>query len=841
MRLFTSCFAFNRKCSLILTFSIMSDSRTEVRRFCKQIENIVTNPKGQHELQQALRDVNCLTLDLDLTAEVKLFQFSDIATAKCVFRQTFYCPFGCFLMNILSFDWIRLYFKYEEIKQNFDNYFLKANNSGTFIILSKCLADSRAGVKQNKCVKLLEEFLQRRCLDPVIVQYCKASIQSEEQFIVDKFIGALVSFPDQAANVLQTQNSDLFLPQQYIPLIGQTILASLEHACDRIRKGQDVSLQFVGQLCAKLSLSGFAELLWRTLMSRMMLEVQRDFIWSRVCERLITGIPDRGLDIVLRTVLRIIPWYGFVDKFLGDCILTKHRVEYLMCTKMLLLQYTDKSLVVHNILGYLASSHTRQPLLIKTMKGLLRVWGDGSALRHTSGEQHLYITKALLICCNHLAERDAQTHKDELLQLLLPGVQCHLGMSDHDTRCLGMLVAKTITQMIDPKGPRLDYELDENNESVKSLLTETTTPADPAITGCTHDDDLEPYDMSNDVKVTKVKRPKYLRDCMEGLICADDTERVDTCLEAAEGLIRALPDGLTEVCEKFAKILLHLSEKSSNLHFTKHRFSAMVALTVNAPVQSSKYLTYQFYERNYNLRQRMDILEVLAASAQELSHPSQSVPKPYSKDSALTPGPTQAPTPEDWHSVVQKRIESKTRRFVKGPSRPGPAPKINKFAGVAGQFFYPLMKHYDRRENTFDLIGEDSLILGRLIYTLGVIMYCAVNTMEAKRMGATLLEYVLVLRFHTDRIVCHAILFAVSMVILSVPAHVLLSDLQGEVMEMKSWLEDVAEKGIDKESRKLAVQCLMLMENVIRKNLEILFRTHLSLFERTPELFFVKR
>lgn len=30
------------------------------------------------------------------------------------------------------------------------------------------------------------------------------------------------------------------------------------------------------------------------------------------------------------------------------------------------------------------------------------------------------------------------------------------------------------------------------------------------------DDDLEPYDMSNDVKVTKVKRPKYLRDCMEG-------------------------------------------------------------------------------------------------------------------------------------------------------------------------------------------------------------------------------------------------------------------------------------------------------------------------------------
>lgn len=823
----------------------MSDSRQEVRRFCKQIENTITNPKGEYELLQALTDINCLSLDLDSTDKIESFQFSDLHTAKRIFKQTFYCHIGYIIINILSLDWIQVYFKNGEIKKNFDDYFLKTKNSGAFVTLARCLAESRAGVKQNKCVRLLEDLLQRRCLDHIVVEYGHSNIQSEEQFIVDEFITALVSFPDKAANVLQTQNSDVFLPQQYIPLLGYTILTSLEHACGRIRKGQDVSLQFVGQLCAKLSLSGFAELLWRTLMSRMMTEVQRDFIWSRVCERLITGIPDRGLDIVLSTVLRIIPWYGIVDKLLGDCILTKHRVEYLMCTKMLLLQYTDKVNVVHNILGYFATSHTRRHLLIKTMKEMLRVWGDGSALRHTSGEQHRYITTAVLICCHHLTERDTPAHKDELLRLLMPGVQCHLGMSDHNTRSLGMVVAKTVTKVIDPHGPKLEYELDETDEYVSSLLSDTAIPEDPAITECTQevermemvqddiniemsadqpqqqsdldsDDDLEPYDMSNDVKVTKVKRPKYLRDCMEGLICAGDPERVDTCLEAAEGLIRALPDGLAEVCEEFTKILLHLSDKSSNPNFTKHRFSAMVALTVNTPVQCAKYLTHQFYERNYNLRQRMDILEVLATSAQELSQPNQSVPKPSNEIVASS----STPDPEDWHSVVQRRIESKTRRFVKGPSRPVPAPQINRFAGVAGQFFYPLMKNYDRRENTFDLIGEDSLVLGRLVYTLGVIMYCAVNTMEAKKMGATLLEYVWVLRLHTDRMVCHAILFAVSMVMLSVPAHILLSDLQTEVMEMKNWLEDVVEKSIDKESRKLAVQCLMLMENVIRKEFQ---------------------
>ena len=31
------------------------------------------------------------------------------------------------------------------------------------------------------------------------------------------------------------------------------------------------------------------------------------------------------------------------------------------------------------------------------------------------------------------------------------------------------------------------------------------------------DDDLEPYDLSADVKVTKVKQPKYIRECMEGM------------------------------------------------------------------------------------------------------------------------------------------------------------------------------------------------------------------------------------------------------------------------------------------------------------------------------------
>ena len=52
--------------------------------------------------------------------------------------------------------------------------------------------------------------------------------------------------------------------------------------------------------------------------------------------------------------------------------------------------------------------------------------------------------------------------------------------------------------------------------------------------------------------------------------------------------------------------------------------------------------------------------------------------------------------PKNWKDIVQKRIESKTRRFGKGRTKPEPEPVLNQFSPVAGYFFYPLMKHFDR-------------------------------------------------------------------------------------------------------------------------------------------------
>lgn len=37
---------------------------------------------------------------------------------------------------------------------------------------------------------------------------------------------------------------------------------------------------------------------------------------------------------------------------------------------------------------------------------------------------------------------------------------------------------------------------------------------------------------------------------------------------------------------------------------------------------------------------------------------------------------------------------------------------------------------------TFDLLGDDQLVLGKLVHTLGVLMYLAVNTTVSREMAA---------------------------------------------------------------------------------------------------------
>ncbi|NXN12622.1 TELO2 protein, partial [Indicator maculatus] len=622
--------------------------------------------------------------------------------------------------------------------------------------------------------------------------------------------------------------------------------------------GLDCSISFISHVLGKVCIHGRQKEILSVLVPHLTELTQSDCIWQRMCWRLVECVPERWMEAVLLGFVQRAPGADVLSRLLGNLVVKNKKAQFVLTQKMLLLQYGHKTAVLQNLLGYLSLDPLRRPFLIQVLQELLETWGSSSAVKHSPPEQQQYISKAILICLSHLKESEIESCRQELLTSMMEGVKCHLDSNLPHIRRLGMIVAESISLKINTDGPVLKFQYEEDDETreLKSLLVQTTpccavpslpdeeedekaagqpsvsdgdrrsqtaapvVPAGESDSELDSDDDLIPYDMSED-KELQAKAPLYLRDCIEVLTGCEDVDKWEATVKALESLIRRNPATTREVSVELAKILLHLEEKTCTEGFAELRQRAQVAVLTTDPIPVAQYLTSQFYSLNYSLRQRVDILDVLVLAAQELSCPKSHGKTKHSVTSKpgiqLLPG---SDSSKDWRRIVDERIKSKTRRIATGQTQVELASGPNEFNSVAGHFFFPLIQHFDRPLTTFDLLGEDHFVLGRLVHTLAVLMYLAVNTVAVTAMGKALLEFVWTLRFHTDCYVRQGLLSCVSSLLLSVPAERLLEDMTEELLEAQAWLGDVVEKDPDGDCRRLALHNLLLMEN-LKKKLQI--------------------
>ncbi|XP_026714584.1 telomere length regulation protein TEL2 homolog [Athene cunicularia] len=691
-------------------------------------------------------------------------------------------------------------------------------------------------------------------------EICQQQAQAGSPDLQEALLNKIVCLPDHVSNKLQGKNPPVFFPQNYFPFLGGAVIQVLQKISDSLRGGLDCSISFVSHVLGKVCVHGRQEEILSVLLPRLMDLTKSDCIWQRICWRLVECVPDRWMEAVVLGFVQRAPGADVLSRLLGNLVVKNKKAQFVVTQKVLLLQYGHSTSVLQNLLGYLSLDSLRRALLIKVLLELLETWSSSSAVKHSPPEQQQYISKAILIGLSHLKEHEIESCRQELLTSMMEGVKCHLDSSLPQIRCLGMIVAESISSKVNTDGPVLKFQYEEDDEvrELKSLLVQTppscvvpslpddeNEKADAALPSvlesnkksCTaapvmpddesdaeldSDDDLIPYDMSED-KELKVKAPVYIRDCIEVLAGSEDVDKWEATVKALESLVRKNPAATREVSVELAKILLHLEEKTCIEGFGELRQRAQVAVLTTDPIPVAKYLTSQFYSLNYSLRQRIDILDVLVLAAQELSCPKShgktkhsGAPKPCIQ---LLPG---SDSSKDWRRIVDERIKSKTRRFAMGRSQVELAAVPNEFSSVAGHFFFPLIQHFDRPLTTFDLLGEDHLVLGRLVHTLAILMYLAVNTVAVTAMGRALLEFVWTLRFHTDSYVRQGLLSCISSVLLSVPKERLLEDVTEELLETQSWLGDVVEKDPDGDCRRLALQNLLLMENLKKKLVTVL-------------------
>ncbi|KAM8836226.1 telomere length regulation protein TEL2 homolog isoform 1-T3 [Spinachia spinachia] len=733
-----------------------------------------------------------------------------------------------------------------------DGLFLKGPPEQALLVLMEAIGELKAGANLDRAVAITEKFLRSGRLADLLWCRCLETGPSDSPQLRDTLLGRVAALPDVAANRLRLKNKELFLPQQYYPLLATEMLTALQRTCQSLRDGTDCSLTFVAQTLGKVCIQGHSGLVLAVLAPRLSVCTRCDMVWQRVCWKLLQNVPQRWMESVLTGLVQAVSGPDALGRVIGNLVLTNKKAQFVITHKLLLLQYKYETRVLRIVLGYLAADRERRPLLIQVLRSVLQAWANPSAVKHTPLDQQLYVSRALLLSVSLLKDSELQELHSELLQCMLGGMQCHLDSGVVRIRRMGMVVGECLSARMDLHKTKLKFEYEPDEETLELLclmrpiagdepeeehINEVDTPQETSATttrdassqkesktdpdsDLDSDDELTPYDMSGDQETSKASPPCYLRDCLETLVSSEDPQRVELSLRVAEGLVRRNVFAAREVSVQMTKVLLHMEDKYSINGFLSLRQATMVALIVTDCISVTQYLTTEFYSLNYSLRQRLDILEVLTLAAQELSKPiteNRNPPEGIVGATELTPYP--GDNPVQWREVVQKRIESKTKRLRKGATRPPAAATPNRYAPVAGHFFFPLLSNYDKPQVTFDLLGGDHLVLGRLIHSLGLFMHLAVNAPIAAQMGCALLDFVWAVRYHGDQMVRRGVLFAVCSVFLSMPSENLLVDLSDQLFETRTWLADVAEEDPDADCRSLAIQSLILLDKSLKKQL----------------------
>lgn len=293
------------------------------------------------------------------------------------------------------------------------------------------------------------------------------------------------------------------------------------------------------------------------------------------------------------------------------------------------------------------------------------------------------------------------------------------------------------------------------------------------------DDEFQPYDMSADTPQVKVREPSYPQEVLEYLI-EGEVEKVTAALKISEKVIRRELKLLNpELAQEITKVVLHLEDKYSIEGFAENRMNTLSALVVSHPSQCALYLGNEFYERNYNLKQRLDIINTLGRAAIELSG-------------------------RDTHAGLSLPSS-------KGRSRDKPLVK-NEMKNVAGCFFFPLVTGLRKSRPYLDLLGSDRFVLCELLRTLGLIINVTGQCETSLKMVGCLMEVTWSLRSHTDTELRSSCLQALISGLESIPDSVLHSLVYEEMANLREWLALSIQEDRDRKCQLLAVKLAIRLD-----------------------------
>ncbi|KAM7475710.1 hypothetical protein LguiB_022953 [Lonicera macranthoides] len=366
---------------------------------------------------------------------------------------------------------------------------------------------------------------------------------------------------------------------------------------------------------------------------------------------------------------------------------------------------------------------------------------------------------------------------------------------------------------------------------------------------------LQPYDLTDDD--TDLKRKfSHLVDVIGALRKSDDVDGVERALDVVEKLVRASPDELRFVAGDLVRTLVQVRCSDSTIEGEEEsaeekRQKALVALIVTCPFESVDTLNKLLYSPTVDISQRILILDVMTDGAQELAETRTAKPKHPPRALISTISETQPwfmpssigpPGAGTWKEIpgtltplnlsysYERELPTKLGQIKKGKTQRWSLRSENRqenqleisqntFPQYAAAFMLPAMLGFDKKSQGIDLLGRDFVVLGKLIYMLGVCMKCAVHHPEASALALPLLDMLSTREVchHVEAYVRRSVLFAASCILVALhPSYIASALLEGNPQLSKglewvrTWALHVAESDTDKDCYTLGMTCLQL-------------------------------
>lgn len=690
----------------------------------------------------------------------------------------------------------------------------------------------------------------------------------------EDFIQILISLPNRVANVWKQSTPDTFSINTFSKIILSHVLKTISFACNvnAVEGRQVFQPRFVTKLFSKIITNFHIDRASKPLVHTIKMFAswsEKSPVISQFIRDMFIGLNRQAIDIIAVFVLKNIP---NVNTILGvDAISKSDNWKQCLLVNIPLLNFFRDPNISINFVRYL--SDVDGQLVDTLLMELLTTWSSKMSICRTSIDQHIYLSSLILLIVHSRKCAD----KTEFKEILFRGVSHHIESQDSSVRCIGMILAELVVNKIDSfvvdEKLQFDYSAFDSNdkEIVESLrrlcdsydnqppLNDTVDDElvnrkmeDPMTkqskeipnykpTNCVNDDldsddDLEPYDMSNDVSDVQDITPKYLRDLKEVICETEDPSVFAACLKnCRQMIIDQLSNDDSLLGVDLLTLFIGLDQKFFMSNFDEYRLAGCVAICTIYPKECVEYICGEFNAEvgRYSISNKILMLEIIAESAKELSTietASDKILKTNQSDGHVKKltNTVDESRIKEIEKIIRDRIEKKSRRFATKSTHPLKHAKRNRFAPVAGNFFYSLLHGFGRNQLTLTASktlkhDTDNILLVNFLQTLTTIMLAARNCSIVTKFAKDILMMTSLLRYNDEAKIRFVVLQMYASVLITVPKWSLQSEFFDDLCELKLWLESCCQLNIlrreqNDECREMAEHVLVLCSNALIAN-----------------------